>query len=156
MPTHCRPARPAAGFYDNELLDVHLIGGDGRLNENYTLTTVHAVFFAEHQRLVSEIQALVASKGATYAAQWTGEMYFQAAKLVNETQYQRIVFDEYVSRLTPNLDQYAGYVSDARPGHLGGVRARRLPLRPLAGHQRRATCCSPRARSPPARCWHAS
>ena len=101
--------------YDNELLDVHLIGGDGRLNENYTLTTVHTVFFAEHNRLVSDIQALVASRGASYAAQWTGEMYFQAAKLVNEAQYQRVVFDEYVRALTPNLDAYSGYVGTLDP-----------------------------------------
>src|SRR5690606_12720371 len=35
---------PAAGTYDNELLDAHYIAGDGRVNENIGLTTVHHVF----------------------------------------------------------------------------------------------------------------
>ena len=111
-PTYASPT-PAAGFYDNELLDVHFIGGDGRLNENYTLTSVHAIFHAEHQRLEAEIRGLVQASGQ--AAQWTGEMYFQAAKLVNETRYQEIVFEEYASRLTPNIDRYAGYVKTLDP-----------------------------------------
>ena len=40
------------GFYDNELLDRHLMAGDGRVNENIGLTAVHHVFHAEHNRLV--------------------------------------------------------------------------------------------------------
>ena len=40
------------GFYDNELLDRHLMAGDGRVNENIGLTAVHHVFHSEHNRLV--------------------------------------------------------------------------------------------------------
>ena len=43
-----------AGTYDNELLDAHYIAGDGRVNENIGLTTVHAIFHSEHNRLVEQ------------------------------------------------------------------------------------------------------
>ncbi len=42
---------PLRGFYDDELLGVHFICGDGRCNENIALTSVHHVFHAEHNRL---------------------------------------------------------------------------------------------------------
>ena len=79
-------APPAAGFYDNELLEAHYIAGDGRANENFGLTTVHNIFHAEHNRALIDIQALVAARGPAFAAQWTGEMYFQAARLLTELQ----------------------------------------------------------------------
>jgi hypothetical protein len=51
-----RPARgqrQAApdGFYDDELLGVHFVCGDGRCNENIALSSIHTVFHAEHNRL---------------------------------------------------------------------------------------------------------
>ena len=45
---------PAPGTYDNELLDAHYIAGDGRVNENIGLTTVHSIFHSEHNRLVDQ------------------------------------------------------------------------------------------------------
>src|SRR5262249_62048469 len=42
--------------YDNELLDAHAIAGDGRVNENIALTTVHQMFHSEHNRLVDYIK----------------------------------------------------------------------------------------------------
>src|SRR5262249_59332205 len=32
---------PAAGFYDNELLDAHYAAGDGRLHQDIGLTAIH-------------------------------------------------------------------------------------------------------------------
>jgi hypothetical protein len=43
------------GTYDNELLDAHYIAGDGRVNENIGLTTVHHMFHAEHNRQIDAI-----------------------------------------------------------------------------------------------------
>src|SRR6185436_20900137 len=65
---------PPAGTYDNELLDAHYIAGDGRVNENIGLTTVHAMVHSEHNRLVehtkdvalADAQQLLAG-GATQA-----------------------------------------------------------------------------------------
>jgi hypothetical protein len=50
---------PAAGTYDNELLDAHYIAGDGRANENIGLTAVHAIFHSEHNRLVEQTKETV-------------------------------------------------------------------------------------------------
>jgi hypothetical protein len=55
------------GFYDDELLGVHFICGDGRCNENIALTAIHHIFHSEHNRLVyvTKRQALdaVAARG---------------------------------------------------------------------------------------------
>ncbi|MCK7481281.1 MAG: hypothetical protein M0C28_31895 [Candidatus Moduliflexus flocculans] len=53
-PTSATPAT-----YDNELLDAHYIAGDGRVNENIGLTTVHHVFHSEHNRLVDHTKAVL-------------------------------------------------------------------------------------------------
>src|SRR5262249_18339045 len=45
--------------YDNELLDAHAIAGDGRVNENIALTTVHQMFHSEHNRLVGYIKGVL-------------------------------------------------------------------------------------------------
>ena len=100
-----------SGRYDDELLAEHFISGDGRNNENYPLTAVHGIFQAEHNRVFGQLQALIAARGPEYAAQWTGDMLFEATKIVVEAQYQQIVFDEYLARLTPNIDAYAGFTN---------------------------------------------
>jgi Ca2+-binding RTX toxin-like protein len=107
-----------AGRYDNELLDRHFIAGDGRSNENIGLTAIHDVFHAEHNRVLQDIQAMVLggtdSHGVVHearadAADWTGEMFFQAAKLVTEMEYQHLVFGEFVRKLSPNINAFAAY-----------------------------------------------
>ena len=123
-----------SGRYDNELLNEHFISGDGRNNENYPLTAVHGIFQAEHNRVFGQLQALITTRGPAYAAQWTGDMLFEATKIVVEAEYQQIVFDEYLARLTPNIDTYAGFTDLTQDcDHLQRVRARRLPLRPYPG-----------------------
>src|SRR6266850_572327 len=51
------PAPP--GSYDNELLDLHFVTGDGRGNENIALSSMHTIFHAEHNRLVAYIDGLI-------------------------------------------------------------------------------------------------
>ena len=51
--------QPVLTGYDNALLDEHFIAGDGRVNENVGLTAVHAVFHAEHNRMVGVIEQLL-------------------------------------------------------------------------------------------------
>jgi len=117
--------RVAQGQYDNELLDAHLVAGDGRSNENVGLTAIHDVFHAEHNRVLVDLKAMidggVDSHGVTHApradmaGQWTGEMYFQAAKLVTEMEYQHIVFGEFVRKLSPNINAFAAYDATIDP-----------------------------------------
>jgi Ca2+-binding RTX toxin-like protein len=113
------PANPTpAGFYDNELLDAHYISGDPRTNENIVLTAIHEVFHNEHNRLVAQIQDLIAQQDQItpgFAAQWDGTQIFQAAKLVNEMQYQHIVFEEFARRVSPNILEFANYNVELNP-----------------------------------------
>ena len=56
------------GTYDNELLDAHYIAGDGRVNENIALTTVHAIFHSEHNRLVEHTKDVTLADAASVLA----------------------------------------------------------------------------------------
>ncbi|MGI9407022.1 MAG: peroxidase family protein, partial [Hyphomicrobiaceae bacterium] len=47
--------------YDGDLLDAHFISGDGRVNENIALTSVHHVFHQEHNRLVEHTKDVLVS-----------------------------------------------------------------------------------------------
>jgi Ca2+-binding RTX toxin-like protein len=117
----------AAGTYDNELLDAHYIAGDGRVNENIGLTTVHHIFHSEHNRLVEHTKAVVLDTAAggdvTFLNEWlltpvttvpadlttldwNGERLFQAAKFGTEMQYQHLVFEEFARTIQPNIDPF--------------------------------------------------
>ena len=120
-----------AGFYDNELLDAHYVAGDGRVNENIGLTSVHAIFHSEHNRLVAQFKALIQgelNKGDTsfpadwvlpgtnltganriiQDSEWNGERLFQAAKFGTETQYQHLVFEEFARKVAPAIHIFGG------------------------------------------------
>ncbi len=112
--------------YDDELLNAHFITGDGRGNENIALTTVHAVFHSEHNRLVEENKKTILESGnlaflnewlvvdvaalpapADVASLiWDGERLFAAAKFVTEMQYQHLVFEEFARRIQPAVDPF--------------------------------------------------
>ncbi|TWC27050.1 hemolysin type calcium-binding protein, partial [Pseudomonas sp. SJZ079] len=116
-----------AGFYDNELLDAHYIAGDGRVNENIGLTTVHHIFHSEHNRLVEQTKGVILDSGdvaflnqwlltpvAAIPADlstlvWNGERLFQAAKVGTEMQYQHIVFEEFARTIQPQVDAFVDF-----------------------------------------------
>lgn len=50
---------PSLTGYDAARLGEHFVAGDGRVNENIGLTAVHAIFHAEHNRMVGQIEALL-------------------------------------------------------------------------------------------------
>jgi Ca2+-binding RTX toxin-like protein len=116
-----------AGTYDDELLAKHFMAGDGRVNENIALTTVHHMFHAEHNRQSDDIKAtILASNDVTFlnewlrvavaavpttpaaiaALQWDGERLFQAAKFATEMQYQHLVFEEFARTVQPMIDPF--------------------------------------------------
>jgi Ca2+-binding RTX toxin-like protein len=72
------------------LLD-HYVAGDGRANENIALTAIHTIWARNHNYHVQELL----DGGFT----GTSEELFQAAKLVNEVEYQRVVFTEFADHL---------------------------------------------------------
>src|SRR5215470_6100584 len=125
--------------YDDELIDEHFMGGDGRVNENIGLTAVHHVFHAEHNRLVDhtkdvvlaandlaflnewllvDVAVLPTTPAALAALQWDGERLFQAAKLGTEMQYQHLVFEGFARKIQPQVDVFlapAGFDSTINP-----------------------------------------
>ena len=115
-----------AGTYDNELLDLHVIAGDGRANENIGLTTIHTIFEHEHNRLTSYEQnvlndnpSILTAYQATNCASGCaindpsqprtftyGERLFQAARFVTEMEYQHLVFEEFARKVQPAINPF--------------------------------------------------
>jgi Ca2+-binding RTX toxin-like protein len=118
------------GTYDDEMLDAHFTCGDPRCNENIALTSIHHVFFSEHNRLVAQIEDVLThdTTGATSLADWqlpdgagagpdswNGERIFQAARFVNEMEYQHVVFEEFARKVAPGIKEFTGYNPDVNP-----------------------------------------
>ncbi|MCV0370383.1 peroxidase family protein [Filomicrobium sp.] len=72
------------------LLD-HYVAGDGRANENFALTSMHTIWARNHNFHVENLEA--------HGFEGTPEEVFQAAKMMNEAEYQRVVFDEFADTL---------------------------------------------------------
>lgn len=72
------------------LLD-HFVAGDGRANENISLTAIHTIWARNHNFHVENLLEA--------GFQGTAEEVFQAAKILNEAEYQRVVFDEFADAL---------------------------------------------------------
>ncbi|MBG6059381.1 Ca2+-binding RTX toxin-like protein [Cryobacterium sp. MP_M5] len=121
-------AAQPAGTYDDEMLGAHFTAGDGRVNENIGLTTIHQVFHSEHDRLVGDIEntltndtsvkgiaALAEWKLATGAGGWNGERLFQAARFVTEMEYQHLVFEEFGRKIQPAIQPFHVYHTDLNP-----------------------------------------
>ena len=103
---------PSCSNYDDELLDAHLIAGDGRINENIGLSAVHNVFHGEHNLLVKDIEDLLLKSpviSAAFKAEWTGERKYQAARFIMEMEYQHMVYDEFARRIAPELPPFITY-----------------------------------------------
>ncbi|CAB4889650.1 unannotated protein [freshwater metagenome] len=115
--------QPPTGTYDDELLGVHFITGDGRGNENIGLTSVHTVFHLEHNRLMADMQSIITANSGSFATldwklsggAWNGERLFQAARFVNEMEYQHLVFGEFARKVQPGIRAFAAYDPNLRP-----------------------------------------
>jgi Ca2+-binding RTX toxin-like protein len=91
----------------------HYIGGDGRANENFTLTSMHTIWARNHNFHVEKLQAA--------GFEGTPEELFQAAKMVNEAEYQRVVFTEFADALIGGIQGdgshgFEGYNDQADAG----------------------------------------
>ena len=123
-------AAQPTGTYDDEMLDSHFTCGDGRCNENIALSAIHQVFHSEHDRLVAQIKDVLThdTTGATKLSDWqlpdgagagpdswNGERIFQAARFINEMEYQHAVFEEFGRKVAPGISEFAGYSPDVNP-----------------------------------------
>ncbi len=76
------------------LLD-HYVAGDGRANENFALTSMHTIWARNHNFHADQLEAA--------GFEGTQQELFDAAKIINEAEYQRVVFDEYADALLGGL-----------------------------------------------------
>lgn len=82
-----------------DLLD-HRVAGDGRANENFALTSVHTVWARNHNFHVENL--------IEQGFDGSPEEIFQAAKMLNESDYQRVVFEEFAGKLLGGLRDSEG------------------------------------------------
>ena len=77
----------------NPYIDVldHYLGGDGRTNENYGLTAMHTIWARNHNFHAENLLAA--------GFEGTAQELFEAAKIINEAEYQRVVFTEFADAL---------------------------------------------------------
>ena len=117
----------------------HYVAGDGRANENFGLTAVHHVWHENHNwqidNLIEAIRqqqladpshtaahawqvdagygldALGNYKDANGTISWNEEKMFQAALLINQTEYQHVAIDQYARGISPNIPLFVMYDS---------------------------------------------
>jgi Ca2+-binding RTX toxin-like protein len=119
----------------------HYVAGDGRVNENFGLTSIHHVFHEEHNYQIDNIiDALhrqdIVSGDPTHAAlhgfqidtghtnaagdyvdvngavSWDQDKMFNAAKLVVEMEYQHAAVDQYARNVSPNIQEFGAYSTE--------------------------------------------
>lgn len=97
------------------LLD-HYVAGDGRANENIALTAIHNIWERNHN---FHVNALLDA-----GFDGTAEELFQAAKIINEAEYQRVIYTDFADKLLGGMrgegdHGFAGYnpQADARVSH---------------------------------------
>ncbi|MNK09542.1 Poly(beta-D-mannuronate) C5 epimerase 7 [compost metagenome] len=91
-------AVPGSGpVLDLDAIGHYYVVGDGRGNENLMLTSIHTVWERNHNHWVDRL------KESTNGA-WTEEEYFEAARIMNIAEYQRVVFTEFAQAMGGGLD----------------------------------------------------
>ncbi len=83
--------------YDLDKMGNYYITGDGRTNENVMLTSMHTIWARNHNFWVDQIKDRTGNK-------WTEEEYFQAARIVNTAEYQRVVFTEFADAMAGGIE----------------------------------------------------
>jgi Ca2+-binding RTX toxin-like protein len=82
---------------DLDAIGHYFIAGDGRANENVMLTSIHTIWERNHNFWVDEIRAKTNNA-------WTESEYFEAARMMNVAEYQRVVFTEFATAMAGGFD----------------------------------------------------
>ena len=61
-----------------------ILGGDARANEQPGLTTMHTLWFREHNRIASELEGMNRN--------WDAERVFQETRRIMTAEYQHIIY----------------------------------------------------------------
>jgi Ca2+-binding RTX toxin-like protein len=91
------PSFKASGELDLDGIGHYYVAGDGRANENVMLTSIHTIWARNHNFWVDELKAKTGDA-------WTEEQYFQAARVINIAEYQRVVFTEFADAMAGGLN----------------------------------------------------
>lgn len=83
--------------------------GDERANQTTSITVHHTIWFRNHNWHVDQLRA--------QNPDWSEEQLYQAARALNEAEYQKVVYDEYLPKLMGEyaLSEYSGYKADVDP-----------------------------------------
>lgn len=83
--------------------------GDERANQTASLTAHHTIWFRNHNWHVDQLRAQNSA--------WSEEQLYQAARALNEAEFQKIVYDEYLPSLMGDnaLSAYNGFQADVDP-----------------------------------------
>lgn len=81
------------------------LAGDARINEQVALTSMHTVFYREHNRVVAILTDL--------NPHWDGERLYQEARRIVIAEWQHIVYSEYLPKIlgADFLGEYVDYDS---------------------------------------------
>jgi len=99
-----------ANFFD---LD-RFAAGDQRVNQNIATVTQQTVWMRNHNEWVDIVSETVADDG------WSSHQIFEVARALNEAEYQKAVYDEYLPVLIGEdgmamLGEYEGYEPKVNP-----------------------------------------
>ena len=83
--------------------------GDERANQTTSLTAHHTIWFRNHNWHVDQLRV--------DNPDWSEEQLYQAARALNEAEYQKVIYDEYLPLLIGDgaLSEYSGYQADVDP-----------------------------------------
>jgi peroxidase len=86
--------------------------GDNRVNENTALLTHHTMWMRNHNWHVDRLQAEFPD--------WSNEQLFEAARALNEAEWQNVVYNEYLPEIigAGSLREYEGYDRSVDPAIL--------------------------------------
>lgn len=89
---------------DLDAIGHYFIAGDGRLNENVMLTSIHTIWARNHNFWVDELKERTNNL-------WSEDEYFEGARILNIAEYQQVVFTEFAEAMAGGL----GEDDDAEP-----------------------------------------
>ncbi|MVS98837.1 peroxidase family protein [Devosia marina] len=86
------PDGTESNYLDLDQIGHYFVAGDGRANENVMLTSIHTIWHRNHNFWVDELKARTNNE-------WTEQEYFEAARIRNIAEYQRVVFTEFITAM---------------------------------------------------------
>jgi peroxidase len=86
-----------------EVLAKHVVTGDERANQTISLLVHHTIWHRNHNWHVDQLRS--------QNSQWSEEQLYQAARALNEAEYQNVIYQEYLPKLIGEgqLTEYSGF-----------------------------------------------